>query len=97
MENTIDNSYIVGTFFVSLLAFVVQLILRRRTSNSVSHSRKIVYGYNNVLKNRSDLTCGECFQPRYGSVDTDVIIVGAGVSGAALAHTLGKVRFGFES
>ncbi|KAF5798790.1 putative squalene monooxygenase [Helianthus annuus] len=90
MENTIDNSYIVGTFFVSLLAFVVQLILRRRTSNSVSHSRKIIYGYNNVFKNRSDLTCGECFQPRYGSVDADVIIVGAGVSGAALAHTLGK-------
>lgn len=26
-------------------------------------------------------------------VDADIIIVGAGVAGAALAHTLGKVRF----
>ncbi|PHT32405.1 hypothetical protein CQW23_28742 [Capsicum baccatum] len=31
---------------------------------------------------------GEC---RLKDVDADVIIVGAGVAGAALAHTLGKV------
>lgn len=27
-----------------------------------------------------------------GSTDTDIVIVGAGVAGAALAYTLGKVR-----
>ncbi|KAL8211089.1 hypothetical protein R6Q57_005526 [Mikania cordata] len=86
MQNTIDNSYIVGSFFVSLIGFVVLSVLRRRT---ISHSRKIVYSSNNAFKNRSDSTCGE-LDRRYGSADADVIIVGAGVTGAALAHTLGK-------
>ncbi|KAI7751253.1 hypothetical protein M8C21_016015, partial [Ambrosia artemisiifolia] len=86
--NTIDNSYIVATFYVSLLAFVVLSVLRHRTSNSVSHSRKI--GYGNVLKNRSDSTHGELFRRPYGDADADFIIVGAGVAGAALAYTLGK-------
>lgn len=31
------------------------------------------------------------FRRRFGSADADVIIVGAGVSGAALAYALGKV------
>ncbi|KAD5960932.1 hypothetical protein E3N88_12405 [Mikania micrantha] len=86
MQKTIDNSYIVGSFFVSLIGFVVLSVLRRRT---ISHSRKIVYSSNNAFKNRSDSTCGE-LDRRYGSADADVIIVGAGVTGAALAHTLGK-------
>ncbi|KAI7736387.1 hypothetical protein M8C21_027309 [Ambrosia artemisiifolia] len=82
MENTIDNSYIVATFFVSLLGFTVLSVLRRRISNSVSHSRRIV-------RHRSYPTRGE-FRRRYGSPDADVIIVGAGVAGAALAYALGK-------
>lgn len=89
MENTIDNSYIVGTFFASFLGFVLLSVLRRRTSNSISHSKKITSGNNTTGRNRSDPTRGE-FRPRFGSADADVIIVGAGVSGAALAHTLGK-------
>lgn len=89
MENTIDNSYIVSTFFVSFLGFVILSILRRRTNYSIPHSKKNASGINNAFKNRSDPTRGE-FRPRYGSTDADVIIVGAGVSGAALAHTLGK-------
>lgn len=83
MEKTIDNSYIVTTFFVSLLGFVILSILRRRSSNLVSQSKKI--------NNRSKLTRGEVRR----SENDDVIIVGAGVSGAALAYTLGKVRFCF--
>nr|AXU93514.1 squalene epoxidase 3 [Taraxacum kok-saghyz] len=89
MENTIDNSYIVATFFVSFLGFVVLSVLRRRTSYLISYSKKYVSGNNNSSKNRSNLIRGE-FRQRYGSVDDDVIIVGAGVAGAALAHTLGK-------
>ncbi|XP_024982907.1 squalene epoxidase 3-like [Cynara cardunculus var. scolymus] len=89
MENTIDNSYIVGTFFASFLGFVLLSVLRRRTSNSISHSKKITSGNNTTARNRSDPTRGE-FRPRLGSADADVIIVGAGVSGAALAYTLGK-------
>ena len=34
---------------------------------------------------------GECRSKNGGGDDVDVIIVGAGVAGAALAHTLGKV------
>ncbi|KAJ0840853.1 putative squalene monooxygenase [Helianthus annuus] len=87
MESTIDNSYIiVGTFSVSLLGFLVLSVLRRRTSNSVIHSRKIVSG---VVRNRTYSTPGE-FRRRFGSADADVIIVGAGVAGAALAYALGK-------
>ncbi|KAD7479314.1 hypothetical protein E3N88_02450 [Mikania micrantha] len=89
MQTTIDNSYIVGTFFVSLLGFLVLSVLRRRISNSVSHSRKFVSGSSNRVRNRSNSTRGD-FCPRYESVDADVIIVGAGVSGAALAYALGK-------
>lgn len=35
---------------------------------------------------------GECRSRDGGGNDVDVIIVGAGVAGAALAHTLGKVK-----
>lgn len=93
MMNTIDhNTYIVAMFYVSLLCFLVLSLLRRRTSNSVSHFRKIVYGNNYGFRNRNDIdpTRGQ-FRHCFGSADADVIIVGAGVTGAALAHTLGKV------
>nr|XP_043631324.1 squalene epoxidase 3-like isoform X1 [Erigeron canadensis] len=103
MENTIDNSYIVGTFYASLLGFFILSVLRRRIGNSViSHSKKIVTNNNNNNHNSNNNsiifrneTRGE-IRNIYGSSDADVIIVGAGVSGAALAYTLGmegcKVR-----
>ncbi|GJX00276.1 squalene monooxygenase-like protein [Tanacetum coccineum] len=84
MDNTIDNSYIVATFFVSFLGFVILSILRRRmSSNTGLHSIK-------AGKNRT--RGGELWSTRGSGHhdDDDVIIVGAGVAGAALAYTLGK-------
>ncbi|KAK1410338.1 hypothetical protein QVD17_36873 [Tagetes erecta] len=91
MDNTVDNSYIVATFFVSLLGFVILSVLRRRCISNFN-SRKIGSGngHSNGGRNRSNRTRGNLFGHRYGSADADVIIVGAGVAGAALAYTLGK-------
>ncbi|XP_076952614.1 squalene epoxidase 3-like [Bidens hawaiensis] len=89
MENTIDNSYIVATFFVFLLCFVILSALRRRTTTSHSHPCKLGYGNNiNGFKNPYP-THGE-LHTLDGYADADAIIVGAGVSGAALAYTIGK-------
>nr|GEW69317.1 squalene monooxygenase-like [Tanacetum cinerariifolium] len=86
MDNTIDNSYIVATFFASFLGFVILSILRRRMSSNTNtglHSMK-------AGKNRT--RGGELWSTRGSGNDDDddVIIVGAGVAGAALAYTLGK-------
>ncbi|XVF61407.1 hypothetical protein PTKIN_Ptkin08bG0127100 [Pterospermum kingtungense] len=86
MEMVFDN-YIVGTFLVSLFGFVFHFILRR--NNNIE--RKIKKG-STEFKIQTDAVNGtnrrECL-PENGSGD-DVIIVGAGVAGAALAYTLGK-------
>ncbi|XP_071705641.1 squalene epoxidase 3-like [Rutidosis leptorrhynchoides] len=86
IDSSIDNSYIVVSFFVSLLSFVILSILRLRISNSRSKIKKIGSGSNIGLTNR---TRGE-IRGRYGYPDADVMIVGAGVCGAALAYALGK-------
>ncbi|XP_007047610.2 PREDICTED: squalene epoxidase 3 isoform X1 [Theobroma cacao] len=82
------DSYIVGTFLVSLLGFVFLFILRH---NNNSRKKKIEKGTRD-FKIQTDAVSGteigEC-SPENGS-GTDVIIVGAGVAGAALAYTLGK-------
>ncbi|XP_021274179.1 squalene epoxidase 3-like [Herrania umbratica] len=82
------DGYIVGTFLVSLLGFVFLFILRH---NNNSRKKKIEKG-SREFKIQTDAVSGteigECW-PENGS-STDVIIVGAGVAGAALAHTLGK-------
>ncbi|KAK9061916.1 hypothetical protein SSX86_019100 [Deinandra increscens subsp. villosa] len=89
METAIDSSYIVGGFFVSLLGFVILSVLRRRIGNSVSRSRKIGSGSSSGVRSRSNSTGGD-FRRQFRSADADVLIVGAGVSGAALAYALGK-------
>ncbi|XP_068343407.1 squalene epoxidase 3-like [Pyrus communis] len=84
------DPYILWTFFASLLGFLALSVLRRRNSG---HAKS------NAQKNKSNTTIvqdksinssddGE-FPPIHGS-DTDVIVVGAGVAGAALALTLAK-------
>nr|BBE15483.1 squalene epoxidase [Polygala tenuifolia] len=44
----------------------------------------------NYLDNSITTTAGECRSSESKAKDVDIIIVGAGVAGAALAHTLGK-------
>ncbi|KAB2036862.1 hypothetical protein ES319_D03G032100v1 [Gossypium barbadense] len=91
MEMFFDN-YIVGTFLVSLFAFLFLFILRRynNNNNNDNNTRKKRFetGYSREIKTQTGAGKGEC-SPGNGSGD-DVIIVGAGVAGAALAYTLGK-------
>lgn len=67
---------ILTTFLASLFAFLLLYLLRRRSS---------------VNLNRSKRTQNRTLTVKSGN-GVDIIIVGAGVAGAALAHTLGKVR-----
>lgn len=90
------DPYVVWTFFASLLGFLLLSVLRRRNyGNATAKDMGKVKNKNNTSENHISEECvtspgdGEC-RPEYGS-GTDVIIVGAGVAGSALAHTLGKV------
>lgn len=90
------DPYVVWTFFASLLGFLLLSVLRRRNyGNATAQDKGKVKNKNNTSDNHISEECvkssgdGEC-RPEYGS-GTDVIIVGAGVAGSALAHTLGKV------
>ncbi|XWS29673.1 hypothetical protein CRYUN_Cryun24cG0050000 [Craigia yunnanensis] len=83
----IFDNYIVGTFLVSLFGFVFLFILRR-TNNSKKKIEKVSREFKIQTDAVNGIGMGECL-PENGSGD-DVIIVGAGVAGAALAHTLGK-------
>lgn len=81
------NDNVVGTVLVSLFGFAFPFLLwsnNNRKKKDCGDQFKIQT--NSV--NGSDIV--EC-SPEHGSID-DVIIVGAGVAGAALAHTLGKVN-----
>lgn len=89
------DPYVVWTFFASLLGFILLSVLRRRNyGNATAQDKGKVKNKNNTSENHISEECvkssgdGEC-RPEYGS-GTDVIIVGAGVAGSALAHTLGK-------
>ncbi|CAL9228410.1 unnamed protein product [Arabidopsis halleri] len=68
---------ILTTFVASLFAFLLFHLLRRRSRENWNRSKKI----------RSKID--ETLTVKSGN-GVDIIIVGAGVAGAALAHTLGK-------
>lgn len=80
MVNFMMDKYIVPSFVVSLLGFLLLcIILRPRTRN---------------YKKKDPKSSGKCDTHNVipsNLTDTDVIIVGAGVAGAALANTLAKV------
>lgn len=83
----LTDQYIVWTFFASLIGFFLLFILRLNGKNK---SKKDTGNYkiqNDIVKRSSN--DGDS-SPENDS-RTDIIIVGAGVAGAALAHTLGKV------
>lgn len=75
---------VVGTFLLgSILGLLLYIALRQGKDNGKKG------------KERSNDTSREIGRQResgFGSGPADVIIVGAGVAGSALAHTLGKVR-----
>ena len=75
------DQYIVGGFIATLFAFVLLYSIRRRTKKALKIVRK-----DECIKSS---VAGGGSLPDLGG-DTDVVIVGAGVAGAALAYTLGK-------
>lgn len=85
-KQMVIDQYLVGTFFVSLFSFVIFYILRRDNANSGKPCRDYPL---NCAMSSMDGTCSSAD----GSDGDDVIIVGAGVAGSALAHTLGKVHY----
>ena len=74
--------YIVGGVLASLLGFV--LLYGFKGKKTTRASMEITR--NGCVKTSGNGTC----QPETAG-STDVVIVGAGVAGAALAYTLGKV------
>ncbi|GMH06336.1 hypothetical protein Nepgr_008176 [Nepenthes gracilis] len=81
--------YIVGTFFGSLLGFVLLFTFFRDKRNAAKRKDRRGGGAVEMREQvvRSSENGG--FFPD-GVPDADVIVVGAGVAGAALAYTLGK-------
>lgn len=82
------DQFILATFFASLFALVLVFVLRRS-----SRDRKDDADSNRSKMNRGLVAVSSQNDPVSTEEDDsgiDVIIVGAGVAGAALAHTLGK-------
>ncbi|KAJ7946830.1 Squalene monooxygenase [Quillaja saponaria] len=79
-----DYNYALGGIVASILGFVFVLnILRGKKKAGAS----IGIQYNGVAKTTENGICGSEID---GNGRTEIIIVGAGVAGAALAYTLGK-------
>ena len=78
------DQYVLGSVLASVLALVVlyNLFVKRNARGESTAD---------VAKAATTAVTGECRSKNGGGDDVDVIIVGAGVAGAALAHTLGKV------
>lgn len=84
------DDYIVGTFFAILFGIILVYVIRVKSTEQKNRDRGC--GVSDIgYEIRSDPTNGECRSEKES--DPDVIIVGAGVAGAALAYTLGKVSF----
>lgn len=85
------DQFILATFFASLFALVLVYVLRRssrdRKDDADSNRSKINRGLD-VVSSRNDVVSRNLAAEDDSGID--VIIVGAGVAGAALAHTLGK-------
>ncbi|GFZ10128.1 FAD/NAD(P)-binding oxidoreductase family protein [Actinidia rufa] len=77
------DQYVLGSVLASVLALVVlyNLFVKRNARGESTAD---------ATKAATTAVNGECRSKNGGGDDVDVIIVGAGVAGAALAHTLGK-------
>lgn len=78
------DQYIFGGFIASLFGFVLLYNLRRKTRKTKGSK---VVGKDECINISA---AGDGLRKEDGG-DADIIIVGAGVAGAALAYTLGKV------
>lgn len=91
MEMVVTHHYVVGTLLASVLGLVLLYVLRRRNGDARAKvpRKDGVYVTTREASPR-DSANRDC-SPENGFGAADVIIVGAGVAGSALAHTLGKV------
>lgn len=80
----VSYEYVLGGVLASLLASVFFMII-----NSTFAGKKKVRASELVKSNGFG---NGAFRPGMEEKSTDVVIVGAGVAGAALAYTLAKVR-----
>lgn len=80
------DQYIVATLFASVFGFLLLYVLHRKKSLKSVKDDEI---RTNIVQ--SSINTGDSSPETNSGID--VIIVGAGVAGAALAHTLGKVLF----
>ena len=79
-----------GVVIASLVGFFILFSLGgRKRIRRASMEVKTKGGFVKISRN------GDVFGPEMAETGTDVVIVGAGVAGAALAYTLGKVNFTF--
>ncbi|KAG6646851.1 squalene epoxidase 3-like isoform X2 [Carya illinoinensis] len=81
------DQHLIWTFFASLFCFVLLYTLRRRNS---SNANKIKPKKKNFPEDCANQRLADTECRLVDGSGTDVIIVGAGVAGAALAYTLGK-------
>ncbi|KAL7002939.1 squalene monooxygenase [Sarracenia purpurea var. burkii] len=80
MTTMIDYQYLLGGVIASLLGFVIFYNSRKQTEKNGASMAKTV-------KTSVDVS----YRPSETTGSTDVVIVGAGVAGSALAYALGKV------
>ncbi|KAF8090123.1 hypothetical protein N665_0486s0021 [Sinapis alba] len=81
------DQFILATFFASLFAFVLVYVLRRSSRNDDANSNRSNKMNRGLVVVSSQ---NDAVSTNLADSGIDVIIVGAGVAGAALAHTLGK-------
>lgn len=84
-----DYQYILGGEILACslaFVFVLYIVVEKKKAKEIDSSS--TYLKTNGPKNG---TCSSLFQQVAGG--TDIIIVGAGVAGSALAYTLGKVEY----
>ncbi|XP_059437996.1 squalene epoxidase 3-like [Corylus avellana] len=86
-EMFVIGQHVLWTFFASLFGFVLLYTLRRNNNSNANKrkTKKMTFPQECAKESFPD---GKC-RPVNGS-GTDVIIVGAGVAGSALAYTLAK-------
>nr|UTK56352.1 squalene epoxidase 2 [Crataegus pinnatifida] len=84
------HPYVLWTFFASLLGFLALSLLRRRNSGNAKSSAQKNKSNTTIVQDKSANSSDDGEFPPIHCSGTDVIVVGAGVAGAALALTLAK-------
>lgn len=82
-----ECQYLIGGIVASVLGFL--LLYRSKGMKKTKESRENMR--DEVVKSSETVVCRS-----ENSISTDVVIVGAGVAGSALAYALGKVNLFFS-